>query len=548
MAPEVDPQRLLESARGALERRDYATAYRALHEAGGEQTLPPEDLSLLAESAWWLGRISECLALTEALHRRYLEEGKVDRAALQALELGGNWMMRGEYALGSGWLSRGRRLLEGQPRGRGHGQLTYFEGCAELEEGRLDEAGAHAAELQQLGTELGDETLTALGLLLEGLSEIRRGHLPDGFALLDEAMLPVMADRVSREFAGNIYCTIMSICYDLMDLARAREWTRATERWVSGFSDAVMFLGVCRAHRLQLHAIEGAWAEVEQEAAEVERDLADMNVEAAAETAYQLGETFRVRGLLDRAAESYRLAAERGRDPQPGAALLQLATGDPEGACAAVTAAVAAAGPRPFPCARLLRAQVEIGIASGHLGTAGSAATRLEEIRDRFRTPGFNAWADEARGAVLLAEGRAADALPLLSAAAGRLTQMEAPYDAARAALLVSAALLSTGDADAATVHERAALDAFARLGLPRPPDLRPAGRMPPGGLTGREAEVLAGVATGASNREVAAALFISEATVRRHLANIYAKLGVGSRTAAAAWAHEHGLVAHRSD
>ena len=49
-------------------------------------------------------------------------------------------------------------------------------------------------------------------------------------------------------------------------------------------------------------------------------------------------------------------------------------------------------------------------------------------------------------------------------------------------------------------------------------------------------------VAAGLSNRDVATSLSISEATVRRHLANIFPKLGVGSRTAAAAWAHEQGL------
>ena len=65
-----------------------------------------------------------------------------------------------------------------------------------------------------------------------------------------------------------------------------------------------------------------------------------------------------------------------------------------------------------------------------------------------------------------------------------------------------------------------------------------------PGGLTGREAEVLALVAAGRSNREVAAALVLSPKTVARHLSNIFAKLGVSSRTQAAAYAFEHGLAA----
>jgi DNA-binding NarL/FixJ family response regulator len=64
-----------------------------------------------------------------------------------------------------------------------------------------------------------------------------------------------------------------------------------------------------------------------------------------------------------------------------------------------------------------------------------------------------------------------------------------------------------------------------------------------PSGLTRRELEVLDRIAAGASNREVAKQLFISEKTVGRHLANIYVKLGVSSRTAAAAWAHENKVL-----
>ncbi|MDQ4055078.1 MAG: helix-turn-helix transcriptional regulator [Actinomycetota bacterium] len=539
---EVDPQDPLGAARAALRRRDYAAAYRTLHEARAKAGLQPDDLALLADAAWWLGRISECLTITEELHRRYLVDGKVERAALQALDLGGVWMMRGEYTLASGWLGRARRLLEGQPRGRGHGLLSYIDACGAVEEGRFDEARSAARDLRQLGADLDDDTFTALGLLVGGLAEIRCGRLREGFSLMDEAMLPVMADRVAPEWAGNIYCTIMATCYDLMDLPRAREWTRATEKWLTGFSDAVMFLGVCRAHRLQLHAVEGAWAEVEQEAAVVERDLLDLNLGALAETAYQLGETFRQRGLHDRAAASYALAAERGRDPQPGAALLQLGSGDLEGAWSAITAAVTGSAPDTFACARLLRAQVEIGLAAGHVGAAGAAAAHLEDIRDRFRTPGFAAWADQARGAVLLAEGRASEAVAPLSLAAGSLRQMGAVYDAATAELVLASAHRAAGDSDAAQAHEVAARAAFERLGVPTPRVAVVGSRPLPGGLTEREAEVLARVVTGASNRDVAASLSISEATVRRHLANIFAKLGVSSRTAAAAWAHEHGL------
>jgi DNA-binding NarL/FixJ family response regulator len=64
-----------------------------------------------------------------------------------------------------------------------------------------------------------------------------------------------------------------------------------------------------------------------------------------------------------------------------------------------------------------------------------------------------------------------------------------------------------------------------------------------PNPLTDREVEVLGLVATGRTNRGVADTLGISEKTVARHVANIFGKLGVSTRTAATAYAHRKGLV-----
>jgi DNA-binding CsgD family transcriptional regulator len=84
-------------------------------------------------------------------------------------------------------------------------------------------------------------------------------------------------------------------------------------------------------------------------------------------------------------------------------------------------------------------------------------------------------------------------------------------------------------------------------LGVRDPRSLR---REPPSainasplGLTARELEVLRLLAAGHSNRELGDLLFISPATAARHVANIYAKLGVASRAQATAYAHQHGLT-----
>jgi DNA-binding NarL/FixJ family response regulator len=63
-----------------------------------------------------------------------------------------------------------------------------------------------------------------------------------------------------------------------------------------------------------------------------------------------------------------------------------------------------------------------------------------------------------------------------------------------------------------------------------------------PNGLSAREAEVLALIARGRTNKEIAGELFISEKTVQNHLASIFSKIGAGNRTEAAAYALKRGL------
>lgn len=71
--------------------------------------------------------------------------------------------------------------------------------------------------------------------------------------------------------------------------------------------------------------------------------------------------------------------------------------------------------------------------------------------------------------------------------------------------------------------------------------------RPAPGPLSAREIEVLQLVAGGATNREAAAKLFLTEATIKSHLLNIYAKLGVNDRAAAVTEAFNRGLLVPRN-
>ena len=113
---------------------------------------------------------------------------------------------------------------------------------------------------------------------------------------------------------------------------------------------------------------------------------------------------------------------------------------------------------------------------------------------------------------------------------------------------LLGQACQALGDPESASMHWQAAASAFGQLGAA--PDLARIERLmavrsadPGGALTAREREVLSLVASGRTNRQVAAELGLSEHTVSRHLSNIFDKLDVDSRTAASAFAYRHGLA-----
>jgi ATP/maltotriose-dependent transcriptional regulator MalT len=176
------------------------------------------------------------------------------------------------------------------------------------------------------------------------------------------------------------------------------------------------------------------------------------------------------------------------------------------------------------------------------------AADELDEIAREQAGPWLRAIAATAVGTVLLAEGRPRDAGAVLRRAFEAWRELHVPYEAARVRLLLGEVCDALGDRDGAVLGWDAARYSFEELGAmddlarvearlsPEPPSR-------PSGLTEREVEVLRLVARGCTNREIADALVLSEHTVRRHLQNVFGRLGVSSRAAAVAFAVQHDLV-----
>jgi ATP/maltotriose-dependent transcriptional regulator MalT len=268
-----------------------------------------------------------------------------------------------------------------------------------------------------------------------------------------------------------------------------------------------------------------------------------MNRAATGQALYQQGELHRLLGDSESAEAAYKEASQFGREPHPGLALLRLAQGDVDSAKAAIRRALDETT-EPLNRAALLPTFAEIMLAAGAEDEARRASGELEEIAAGSGRPMLEAIAAHVRGVVELGDGAAQAALPPLRRAAELWRELNAPYELARVRTLVGLACRELGDSDTAALELDAARSAFAQLGAG--PDLARLDSLThaaPHGLSARELEVLRHVASGKTNRQIAEELVVSEHTVARHMQNIFAKLGVSSRTAATAFAFEHRLV-----
>jgi class 3 adenylate cyclase len=334
--------------------------------------------------------------------------------------------------------------------------------------GDFDAGIASAEKAYEIGARFDDRDVQAHALVFKGRALTRRGDVAEGLALIDEATATAVSGELSPITACSIYCVTISACQGVGDYRRAVEWTEAANRWCDR-QDVSGFPGACRVHQAELIRFRGDWPRAESQALQACEELHDFNRWVTAGGFYEIGEIRRRRGDFQAAEDAFNKAIELGSDAQPGLALLRLGQGKIEAATSGIGRSLSDARD-PFAKARRLPAQIEIAIAAGDLRAARAAAEELEQVADKYqldgrRTAVLSAEAELAEGSIRLAAGELDDAVAALRRAAREWNEMGAPYETARARMLLGIAYRRRGDEDGATEQLEAALATFDQLG-----------------------------------------------------------------------------------
>jgi ATP/maltotriose-dependent transcriptional regulator MalT len=301
----------------------------------------------------------------------------------------------------------------------------------------------------------------------------------------------------------------------------------------------------------------GDWVEAEKELVIATHELLSSRPALSGEGQARLGELRRRQGRFGEAAD---LFDQAGHHPVAlvGRMALHLDRGEPRKAMDLADRYL-----RQLPAhnrterAAGLEPLVRACVASGAIGRATAASRDLDAISREAGVPHLLAAASQARGHVAAAVGDDASAQRSFEDAVDLFQQSGAPFETARARLDLARALGRLGQTSTARDEVRRAVRSLdgvhAAFELAQARDLdtelknaivAPApAPSPRTGLTPREQEIVRLIAGGLNNDRIGQRLFISGHTVHRHVANIFAKLNVRTRSAVVARAAKAGII-----
>jgi DNA-binding CsgD family transcriptional regulator len=507
----------------------------------------PEDRFLLGRMAYLATDSMEAKAELERAYRDFHARDLPRRAALAATWLGRVYFdMLDDKVVGRAWLSRALRLLEHEEPCVEKGYVlvglfgTTVEDAEELE--------ASASTALDLAHRFHDRNLECKALGDSGLALVSMGRVRDGMARLDEAFTMIIGGECrDPSVISQVVCGMISACDRCGDVMRAESWLRFIEKNTpaEGGGPAIHTFAHCWCELGSVLCHAGRWQEAETalRMALTRGDASYHYVQVATRAA--LADLWIRQGRLEEAARLIDEHADRIGVMGPRARLY-LAQGRYDVAAAVARQALRQLGGDQLRAAPLLLLLVEAELGCGNVAAAEEGALQLKRMSEGAEVPSVAAQAALALGKTALARGNAHVAAESFEAG---LAALGDSWPLLRAALHLELARASLAPAET-IVNAEAALTIYQRLGAPEAAVaadlLRVHGRAvkaaPPRPsaldvLTRREREVLALLAQGMSNPEIAKRLFITPKTAEHHVSSILGKLGLRNRAQAAAFA-----------
>jgi tetratricopeptide (TPR) repeat protein len=425
-----------------------------------------------ADEAFARFDVDALVAHLSAAVRGFTAAGDRRRAAMACVRLGdvlGNAM--GNLTAGRAWFARAARLVNEEPPCIEQGWVAVAPiGC---DVGDPAELLASAELALDRARRFGDLNLETKALADGGLALVQAGRIPEGMAMLDEALALACGPMDDLDVGGRSVCSFFTACYYAADFERAGSWAGLLRQhgligaspgapiFLSNHCDAVQATSLCEL---------GRWTDAEEILSRAIADFEAVMPFPSWHPPIVLAD-LRIRQGRLADAEALLLGKDQAFEALLPTARLHLARGDHALARAVARRGLRALADDRLRAVELLTVLVDAALAAGDLAEAEAVCATLAERSAALEVPTLRARVSAARARVLAAGGELASAIALLEEAVDRLEAPRAPW--LRATLLVELARLRerAGDLSTAAVDATAAACALAALDVVVAPD-----------------------------------------------------------------------------